>query len=368
MNKKKEMNFNLNNFLLALSLSFDSKNNCINYSKRVAYISLNIGKSLNLTPQEMSDLCSYSLVHGIGYFKSNKLTDDFFNFSQEFSNNLPFLLKNDNILLRKKEFTNDNYLKQILHFSILINNQFNFEKFDVKHRAEIITFIKSELNATFSKEIIDSFFTVSQNNSFYLDLENENELLYFIFSNLHDFTTILSFENILSITSQVYKLINEESQLLDIVSKASDFYEFEHKDKLTFLIAASLNNIGKSFISNEIINKNSKLDTFEYEVIKAYPYYTKKVLSNIMGFNDICNWSYRVQERVNGEGYPFGLDGKELSLKDRLLAVLVAYDSLSCKKPYREAYIHEECIEIMLKEDGLDKAIIEDLNIFMKDS
>lgn len=93
--------------------------------------------------------------------------------------------------------------------------------------------------------------------SFWLDLESENDILYFIFGSLHDFTTVLTFEQILEISSFIYNTLNPNSDLLEITLKACDIYSFEHKDKLTFLIAASLQNIGKACIPTSILNKKA---------------------------------------------------------------------------------------------------------------
>ena len=115
------------------------------------------------------------------------------------------------------------------------------------------------------------------------------------------------------------------------------------------------------------LNKNEKLNTFEYEDIKSYMYYTQKVLNNIMGFNDISAWASKAQETLNGKGYPNKIMAKDLSFKDRLLAVIGIYSSLVSKKAYRDAYTHEEAIEIMSSfENKLDMAIIADINKILK--
>ena len=380
MNKKKEMNFNLNNFLLALSLPCDFKKkeyfDCsLNYSKRVAFIALNMGKQLKLNPQEMSDLCSYSLVHSIGLF-NNKIEDkNYLESSNEISKKLPFLLENKDILLYQKEYFDGSgffalkaneipRLAQILSFSILLNESFDFANLDIEKREDVISFIKENSDILFDNELGEIFILLSKNSSFWLDLESENDILYFIFGNLYDFTTIMTFEQILEITESIYNILNPNSNLLDLCSKACDNYSFEHKDKLTFLIAASLNNIGKACIPSSIIDKKNSLSKNEYEIVKSYPYYTKKILSNIMGFNDIVSWAFKIQERVDSCGYPFGLGGKDLSFKDRVLAVLVAYDSLRNKKVYRDSYSHQSSIDILNGINGLDKAIIKDFENF----
>ena len=53
----------------------------------------------------------------------------------------------------------------------------------------------------------------------------------FIYSSLHDFTTILDFEDILEITTIFHKLKNKNSKLLQRANILTDEFEFEHKDK-----------------------------------------------------------------------------------------------------------------------------------------
>ncbi|WP_419764828.1 MAG: HD domain-containing phosphohydrolase [Arcobacter sp.] len=382
MDKKKELSFNLNNFLLALSLPIDylRKDKCsssINYSKRVAYLSLNIGKQLNLTPQEMSDLCSYSLLHSIGLLNCSNLSKEYCESSNNISKSFPFLLENKDILKYQSEYFDGSGLyglkgdktplfSQILSFAIALENRFNLSIIDTKGRANVTNFVKSSENELFSKIITDIFLEISQKCSFWLDLQNENEILYFIFSNLHDFTITLKFEEVLKICSNLYFINNSDSLLLSYVEQMSDFYKFEHKDKFTFLIAASLCKIGKLCVPSSIIDKKSTLDEFEYDEIKSYPYYTNKVLSNIMGFSDINSWAIKIQERVDQNGYPYSLAAKDLSLKDRLLAILVIYDALRLNKTYRSAYTHEESIDILkdlAKQGKIDISIVEDINV-----
>ena len=134
---------------------------------------------------------------------------------------------------------------------------------------------------------------------------------------------------------------------MDSALKVTDFFEFEHKDKQIFLIATSLQNIGKLYISKDILEKKEPLNLEEKEIIKSYPYYTKKkVINSIMGFSDISSLSFKAQERLDGSGI-FNLSSKDLSFKDRLIICLIIYSALREQKAYREAFSHQKTIEIM---------------------
>lgn len=380
MDKKKQLAFNLNNFLLSTSIVLDLaeeniSNTTKNHSKRVAFISLKIGQILNLTPPELADLCAFSLIRNIAISKELNDKKEELVLAQECADKLPFLCGFKNVIKYHQEYFNgsglfgikDNkipLLAQIISFSHLLDKEFDLSSNNITNKKDVVTFLKDKEGVLFSPEIIDAFLDVSLNIDFWLDIQNENDVLFYIFSTLHDFTINANFEKILVFTS-IFSIIDiNNSEFIQKCSKMTDFYNFEHKDKQTFLIAASLHNIGKLAIPKEIINKKSKLSEDEYEVIKSYPYYTKKVLSNLMGFNDITKWACRVQERMDGKGYPFSLEGKDLSLKDRLMSVLNIYQSLRESKPFRSSYSHEDSISIMLElatNKKIDEAIVKDI-------
>lgn len=343
MDKKKQMPFNLNNFLLATSLAFDFRkkdleNTTLGHYKRVAFIALHLGIKHNLEPKQLADLCSYSLCY---------------DFKKEDLEQLPFLEKNET-------FNNPLFL-EIISFASFLDKEFSLGIDNIENRIKAKEYIKEN-----KSELLD----FSSQVGFFLDLLNENDILMFIYASLHDFTTILDFEEILKITTVFHKIVNPNSNLLLLCKKITKEYDFEHKDKQTFLIANSLQNIGKLTIPSKILNKKEPLTSNEYEIIKAYPYYSKKILNNIMGFNDIAVWASKVQERVDGNGYPLGLSAKELSLKDRLMNTLNVYHALKEPKVYRVAFSHEKAIEIMkneAKEGKLDMSLVEDFDRFFKD-
>lgn len=343
MDKKKQMAFNLNNFLLSMSnlldyKEFDSKNSQLNHFKRVAYLALNLGIKFEFEPKMMADLCSLSLVYILDKKDLEKI---------------PFL--------NGKEFLENRLINEIISFVSNLDKKFFFADKEIKNRDKILKYVKIN-SKNYSKVLIDNFFKISSNSVFWLDLQYENEILMFIYNSLHDFTTFLNFEEILELTTIFHKLESKNSKIIDKASKIATEFEFEHKDIQIFLIATSLQNIGKMMIPSSILNKKEKLTSNEYEIIKSYPHHTKRVLSSIMGFSDICNLAQKIQERVDGSGYIFALKSKDLSLKDRLLACLVIYNALREEKTYRKAFLHNEAINIM-KEDvklgKIDGSIVE---------
>jgi HD-GYP domain-containing protein (c-di-GMP phosphodiesterase class II) len=57
-------------------------------------------------------------------------------------------------------------------------------------------------------------------------------------------------------------------------------------------------------------------------------------------------------ERLDGRGYPRGLEAEKLSLDTRILAVCDVYDALRSKRVYRDAWSHEQAMELLRREAG----------------
>ena len=333
MDKKKQMNFNINNFLLATTEILDTteieKNGMKkNHSKRVAYVSIKIGEKLNLDPKQMFTLCAYSLFHNY--------------ISKE---NCEILGIYDDMGI----------LSRIVNFSHHIDETY----FKTKE------FISIAGDNLYLKEIEDIFLEISTPQYFWLDLQNENSVVQYIYSALYDFTSQSTFEDVLEITAIFGSLEEDIYPFVELCHSMTIRYQFEHKDKMTFLIAASMVNFGKLSISKSLINKKEKLTKNQLETIQAYVYNNKLALSAIYGFDDITKWATRIQEKLNGSGYPYSLESKELSLKERLMQCLYIYYSLISKKSYRDRFSHTEAIEIMREmgeKEEIDNSITNDID------
>jgi len=111
---------------------------------------------------------------------------------------------------------------------------------------------------------------------------------------------------------------------------------------------ALLHDIGKLSIPDAILSKPAALDDEEYEEIKQHPQRGRDLLSELGGFDDDVKrlvWSHH--ERLDGTGYPLGLQAADLDLATRILAVCDVYDALVSPRVYRDAWSHAEAIELL---------------------
>ena len=57
-------------------------------------------------------------------------------------------------------------------------------------------------------------------------------------------------------------------------------------------------------------------------------------------------------EKWDGSGYPAGLKGEEIPLEGRIVAVADVFDALSSKRPYKDPFPLEKCIDILVEGKG----------------
>jgi HD-GYP domain-containing protein (c-di-GMP phosphodiesterase class II) len=129
-------------------------------------------------------------------------------------------------------------------------------------------------------------------------------------------------------------------------------------------IAALLHDIGKLAIPNHILDKPGRLSTNEYSIIKSHAYYTKLILGNISGMEEIAPWAANHHETLRGTGYPEGIGEERLCHKSRVLAVCDVYQALTEDRPYRDGMKKEKALEIidsMVEIRNLDASVVKDL-------
>jgi putative nucleotidyltransferase with HDIG domain len=111
--------------------------------------------------------------------------------------------------------------------------------------------------------------------------------------------------------------------------------------------AALLHDLGKMAVANTILLKTGTLNAAEWQIIRAHPEYTWKILRAIPGFEEMSEVAASHHERLDGSGYFRGLSGSELSTEARILMVADIFDALSAKRPYRDAMPLERVFEII---------------------
>jgi HD-GYP domain-containing protein (c-di-GMP phosphodiesterase class II) len=110
-------------------------------------------------------------------------------------------------------------------------------------------------------------------------------------------------------------------------------------------ISALLHDVGKIGIDDNILKKPAALTDDEYEIMKQHPQKGYKIMSQIPAMKEFLPGMYMHHEMINGKGYPQGLEGQEIPLMGRIVAVADTFDAMTTERPYQRAMKFEDAVE-----------------------
>ncbi len=118
--------------------------------------------------------------------------------------------------------------------------------------------------------------------------------------------------------------------------------------------ASQLHDIGKLALPDSLLNKQGTLTLDEFEVIKTHTVLGQKMLgaSECNTFRMACDIALCHHERWDGTGYPFGIEGVDISVASRIVMLADQYDALRSRRPYKDHFSHSKALRILTKGDG----------------
>ena len=144
--------------------------------------------------------------------------------------------------------------------------------------------------------------------------------------------------------------LTDNPSVLEIIEpNYSSFNENEKKDVLHQCgVAALLHDVGKVFIPVEILNKNGPLNEVEWEIMKRHPL-TGLAMFVGTGVPDfVKKATMQHHEDFNGQGYPMGLRGLNISILARVLRIVDAFEAMTSRRPYKEPMPPMKALKIMI--------------------
>ena len=125
--------------------------------------------------------------------------------------------------------------------------------------------------------------------------------------------------------------------------ESSEFKAEINKEELE--TALKLHDIGKIGVPDAILNKNGKLTSGEWAIMKQHCEIGARIVEPIEKLRNVGNVIKHHQEKYDGTGYPDGLKGEEIPLESRIIAVVDSYHAMTSDRPYRKALSEDVAIK-----------------------
>ncbi|HAN22157.1 MAG TPA: phosphohydrolase [Clostridiales bacterium] len=255
----------------------------------------------------------------------------------------------------------------IIHLADRVCAKIGSTKNVLSQLPNILSEISKDRNTIFEPNTVDALITLSKKEYIWLDLISRSPVKKIpedIFNIL-----VLRVEDVIDLSFVFSKIIDFRSKftarhsagVAKTAQKLAELTGFSTLECDMMLIAGYLHDLGKLAVRNEVLEKCAKLDEDEFNEIRSHTYYTYQLLDNIPQFDTIKTWASYHHEKLNGNGYPFHIEGKNLSLGARVMAVADVFTAITENRPYRKGMEDTQAMEVlnnMVTSGALDGKVI----------
>lgn len=123
---------------------------------------------------------------------------------------------------------------------------------------------------------------------------------------------------------------------------------------------AYIHDLGKIAVPLEVLEKPGRLTPDEMEVMKTHILLTGNIIRGHVS-DTVYKIAMRHHEKMDGNGYPYGIKKDEMSTEEKIVAVADIYSALSGKRSYKDSFSKEKIVSIMqqMVENGqIDKNVV----------
>jgi len=388
----KEFKLNLFNLVISLSTAVDLITPVVaNHQKRVAYLASAIAQQLGLSKDEEGKILIAGALHDIGavslplqerlktlHFevesphKHAEMGYRLISIFEPFSDIAKFI-RYHHVPWKYGEgsvFEGNPvpFESHILHLADRVDVLVQRDREVLSQGREICKKIEELSGEIFMPEVVNAFKKLAVKECFWLNLVC-NSIDRVLQSRLGLSSLELDMGGFLSISQLFSQVVDFRSRFTSTHSSGvaataealARLVGFSDIECQQMRIAGYLHDLGKLAVPKEILEKPGKLTQEEFNVIKSHTFYTYHILEPIKDLEIINIWASFHHERLDGSGYPFHCQGKELTLGSRIMAVADVFTALTEDRPYREGMKEEKTIEIlkqMVEASALDARLV----------
>lgn len=389
-----ELEIDLRQMVLAIEMAVSQVGmNDTNHGKRVGYIASQIGNQLGFSEQAIQYAFDLGLLHDCGVSTQQMHTSlvNQFDWSEMHIHcNIGYqLLKGFDplsqfaipILYHHTHWPELSTLGLSMQDARMANLIFLSDRVDVlasSHYGSDILLAREEISETissysgrfFDPSIVNAFKNIARSEAFWISLEDRHIIRYAWDMGRFESSQLLTIPQLKQLSLIMAYIVDQKSpftaqhsarvgELAHYIAQQSGL-SGEQCEKVE--IAGLLHDLGKLHTPDNILEKPGPLSDIERSIMNQHSYETYEILRHIKGLEEIARWAAFHHEGLNGIGYPFHPDKKDLSVEARIIAVADVFQALVQDRPYREGMPLGEVITILdeFTENGkLDAEIVE---------
>lgn len=122
---------------------------------------------------------------------------------------------------------------------------------------------------------------------------------------------------------------------------------FDEERRELLILAVLLHHVGLLGVPARVIAKPDILSLGEMEVMRKHPAHSQRVLETVPGLEEAARWVGAHHERPDGKGYPEMLEGDQIPLEARIMALADTYVALTSDRPYRRALSRRDAEQVL---------------------
>lgn len=214
--------------------------------------------------------------------------------------------------------------------------------------------IRKKANGALHKLVVDLFLQVSIREVFWLELTSPQLLPFLkhhgparhIYGDAKDALKLEEFFTMIIDFRSKYTA-SHTAGVCSCTNSLGELFGLPELERVDLHLAATLHDLGKIGVPNEILEKPGTLTQQEFAVIKMHSYLTFTLLDSISGLEEVARIAGSHHERLDGSGYPFRIESNDISTSSRIIAVSDVFTALAEPRPYRDALPPKEIKRIM---------------------
>jgi HD-GYP domain-containing protein (c-di-GMP phosphodiesterase class II) len=131
--------------------------------------------------------------------------------------------------------------------------------------------------------------------------------------------------------------IGHSRAVADLAGDAARTFGLPEAEAIAVRRAGLVHDLGRLGVSNGVWDKQGDLSMSELERVRLHPYLTERTLASSPALGALGAIAIQHHERLDGSGYPGGLQGDAITPSGRVLAAADMYRAKTEPRPHRSA-------------------------------